>query len=117
MLYEVITIAGKYLDVEGAAYTFSPVHLMNVSLEEGAVADFSFPAHFHTALLVIEGEVKINDTEDAPLDHLAVFENQGEEFTIKATEKSVVLVLSGEPLNEPIASHGPFVMNTSYNFV
>ncbi len=109
---EVEVIAGKYQDVEGAATTFSPIHLLNVRLEKDAEANFSFPSHFHTALLVIEGEVKINDAEDAPVDHLVVFENQGEAFVVRASEKSVVLVLSGEPLNEPIASHGPFVMNT-----
>ncbi len=105
-------IAGKYRDVEGAAATFSPIHLLNVRMEEGAEANFSFPSHFHTALLVIEGEVQINKTDIAPIDHLVVFENQGEAFVVRASEKSVVLVLSGEPLNEPIASHGPFVMNT-----
>ncbi len=47
-----------------------------------------------------------------PLDHLALFKNEGESFTIKATQQSIVLILSGEPINEPIAAHGPFVMNT-----
>ena len=54
----------------------------------------------------------VNGTEDVPLDHFALFTNNGESFTIKATEDSVVLILSGEPLREPIAAHGPFVMNS-----
>ena len=62
--------------------------------------------------MVIEGSVMVNGIEAVPLDHFALFANAGEIFTVKATEDSIVLILSGDPLNEPIASHGPFVMNT-----
>jgi redox-sensitive bicupin YhaK (pirin superfamily) len=105
-------IAGEYKNVPGAAFTFTPVHLLNSRLNKGAKADFSFPANFNTALLVIEGSIKINDNESAPQDHVALFKNDGESFTIEALENAVILILSGEPINEPIASPGPFVMNT-----
>ena len=105
-------IAGQYEGVKGAASTFTPINLHNARLYKGAKAGFSFPANFNTALLVIEGSIKINDSETAPQDHVALFKNDGENFTIEALENAVVLVLSGEPINEPIASHGPFVMNT-----
>lgn len=105
-------IAGKYNQAKGAASTFSPVHMLNAKLNEGGKANFNFPAHYNTILLVIEGEVKVNNQEIVPTDHLLLFTNEGEDFTIEATESSVVLILSGEPLNEPIASYGPFVMNT-----
>ena len=105
-------IAGAYEGNNGAASTFSPVHMFNAKLNEGGEASFNFPAHFNTGLLVIEGSVIINGTEDIPLDHFALFTNIGESFTIKATENSIVLILSGEPIKEPIAAQGPFVMNT-----
>jgi redox-sensitive bicupin YhaK (pirin superfamily) len=105
-------IAGLYNTQKGAASTFSPVNMLNVKLEMGGEATIQFPANYNTCVLVIKGEVTINGTEEVPLDHFALMANEGELFTIKATENSVVLVLSGEPLNEPIASHGPFVMNT-----
>jgi hypothetical protein len=105
-------IAGQYKDVKGAASTFTPINLDNVRLNKGAKAEFSFPANFNTALLVIEGSIKINGKESVPQDHAALFKNDGENFTVEALENSVVLVLSGEPIDEPIASHGPFVMNT-----
>lgn len=105
-------IAGEYNQEKGAASTFSPVNMLNAKLNEGGKANFSFPAHYNTVILVIEGEVKVNDQENVPTDHLLLFTNEGEDFTIEATENSVVLILSGEPLNEPIASYGPFVMNT-----
>ena len=109
---EVEVIAGKYKNVEGAASTFTPLHLDNARLNKGAKAEFSFPAHYNTALLVVEGRIRINGEETAPADHFVLFENNGETFTIEALEDAVVLILSGEPINEPIAAHGPFVMNT-----
>lgn len=109
---EVEVIAGNYNGNAGAASTFTPVHLLNAKLAAGGIANFTLPANYNTGLIVIEGNIIVNDTEEVPLDNFALFTNNGEEFTIKATEDSVVLILSGAPINEPIASHGPFVMNT-----
>ncbi|QES92413.1 pirin family protein [Empedobacter brevis] len=105
-------IAGEYNQTKGAASTFSPVNMLNAKLNEGGKANFSFPANYNTLLLVIEGEVKVNEQEIVSTDHLLLFTNEGEDFSVEAIENSVVLILSGEPLNEPIASYGPFVMNT-----
>ncbi|HKX85433.1 MAG TPA: pirin family protein [Flavobacterium sp.] len=105
-------IAGNYKDVKGPASTFTPVHMQNAKLKKDGKANFSFPAHYNTALLIIEGSAKINNEVVVPTDHFVLFENEGEEFTIEALENAIVLVLSGEPINEPIVPHGPFVMNT-----
>lgn len=109
---EVEVIAGQYRDTPGTASTFTPVHLYNVRLSKDAKATFEFPAHFNTALLVVEGSLRINDSETAPTDHFALFDNDGEAFEVEALEDALALVLSGEPIDEPIAAHGPFVMNT-----
>lgn len=105
-------IAGNYKDSKGPANTFTPLHMFNARLNEKAKASFSFPSHYNTGALVVEGSIKVNDSEIVPTDHFVLFENEGESFTIEAQEKSVVLILSGEPINEPIAAQGPFVMNT-----
>ena len=82
-----------------------------MKLNSGAQAKFSFPDNYNTAVLVIEGNVNVNTTY-APTNHFVLFKNEGQEFTVEAKENSVLLILSGEPINEPIAAHGPFVMNT-----
>jgi redox-sensitive bicupin YhaK (pirin superfamily) len=105
-------IVGQYKDVTGAASTFTPVNLLNARLNKGGKAIFSFPKNYNTGLLVIEGSIKVNDTEAVEANNFVLFENDGEDFTVEATENAIVLVLSGEPINEPIAAHGPFVMNT-----
>ena len=110
-------IAGEYQGIKGSASTFTPMHLLNVKLNKGGSADFEFPANYNTALLVIEGSITVNGTEKVHLDNFALFENTGENFQVVANENSIVLVLSGEPINEPIAAHGPFVMNTRQELV
>lgn len=110
-------IAGDYKGIKGSASTFTPIHMYNARIQKGASADFSFAKTYNTALLVIEGSILVNDSEEVPTDHFVLFENDGENFGIKATEDAVVLVLSGEPINEPIAAQGPFVMNTKEELV
>ena len=105
-------IAGEYKGLKGAASTFTPIHMYNARLNKGGKAAFDFPAHYNTVLLVIEGNIVVNGTEEAPTDHLALMANDGEKIEIEATDDALVLVLSGEPIGEPIAAHGPFVMNT-----
>lgn len=105
-------IAGEFQGEKGPAQTFSPVNMMNAKLKNGGTAEFSFPANFNTGALVIEGSITVNGEEKVAVDHFVLFENEGETFTITANEESIVLIISGEPLNEPIFPHGPFVMNT-----
>lgn len=114
---EIEVIAGDYKGIAGAASTFSPVNMLNVKLSKGATADFSFPAHYNTGILVIEGNVLVNNTDEAPTDHFVLMENDGETFRVTAQDDAIVLVLSGEPLNEPIVAYGPFVMNTREEIV
>ncbi|TQD36278.1 pirin family protein [Haloflavibacter putidus] len=105
-------IAGEYRSTNGSASTFTPINLFNAKLKKGGKADFQFPADYNTTLLVLEGNIMVNGKEEAPTDHLALMANDGETFEIEAIDDALVLVLSGEPINEPIAAQGPFVMNT-----
>lgn len=105
-------IAGEYKGTQGAATTFTPMNLFNAKLNKEASATFNFPANYNSALLVIEGNIRVNGNENVPENHFLLFANEGEEFTIEALEDAVVLILSGEPINEPIVARGPFVMNT-----
>ncbi|SDX17104.1 pirin family protein [Aequorivita viscosa] len=110
-------IAGEYQGIKGSASTFTPVHLFNAKLNKGGKASFSFPENYNTAVLVIEGNIKVNNSEEITTDSLGLLANEGEAFSVEATDNAVVLILSGAPINEPIAAQGPFVMNTRAELV
>ncbi len=105
-------IAGTYQETKGPALTFTPLELQNARLNKGGKATFSFPASYNTGMVIVEGSIKVNDTEMANADQFVLFGNDGENITIEALEDAVILVLSGAPINEPLVSYGPFVMNT-----
>jgi redox-sensitive bicupin YhaK (pirin superfamily) len=109
---EVEVIAGEYKGIRGPASAFSPVNLFNAKLGRQAMADFSFSKSYNTGMLVVEGEIKINNSGTAPENYFILFGHDGEDIAIEALKDSKILVLSGEPINEPISSYGPFVMNT-----
>ncbi|HNL29248.1 MAG TPA: pirin family protein [Saprospiraceae bacterium] len=109
---EIEVIAGEYMGMKGSASTFTPMYVMNARLKADAEAKFRLPAHYNTALLVIEGSIRVNEGENVPTDNFVLMARDGEDFVINANEDAVVLILSGEPIHEPIAAHGPFVMNT-----
>lgn len=104
-------IAGEFKGVKGPASTFTPIHVYNARLRKGANLEMNFPSNYNTGLLVVEGNIKVNDN-NAPADHFVLLKNDGENFEIEAADNSTVLILSGEPINEPIAAYGPFLMNT-----
>jgi quercetin 2,3-dioxygenase len=104
-------IAGEYSGVKGPATTFTPIHVYNARLKKDAKLDLSFAKGFNTGLLIVEGNVKVNGI-NAHADHFVLLKNDGEDFSINTTEDSIILVLAGEPINEPIVAYGPFVMNT-----
>lgn len=105
-------IAGACNGVKGPARTFTEMNLFDMRLNEGGKIAMNIPASHNTCLLVVEGSVQVNE-QKAGQHEFVLFANEGEEVEITAVEKSVVLFLSGVPINEPVAQYGPFVMNTN----
>ncbi len=108
---EVEVIAGNYNGIKGIANTFTPLEMYNVHVKKDSEISFSFPQNYNTGFLVIEGNVVLNN-RSVTTDHFVLFANDGTDILLKSGEEAIVLVLSGEPIHEPIASYGPFVMNT-----
>lgn len=104
-------IAGTFKGMKGPAKTFSPVELYDITLAAASELSFDLPANYNNMLLVTKGKVTVNGTA-ANFKDFILFENNGEAINVKADEDSSFMILSGEPLNEPIVSYGPFVMNT-----
>ncbi len=109
---EVEVIAGEFDGVKGVATTFTKIEMYNIRLKGGSKMQFSLPADFNTGILVIEGEVTVNGKQKAPVDNFILFKNDGEEIALATDTGCLLLVLSGEPINEPIVGYGPFLMNT-----
>lgn len=105
-------IAGAYAGTKGSACTFTPLHVYNARLNSGGEATFTFPACYNTGFLIVEGSIIINDTDKAKENQFVYFEHSGEEIKVTASENTVILVMSGEAIDEPLVHYGPFLMNT-----
>jgi hypothetical protein len=105
-------VAGTMGDTEGPARTFTPVNLYDVNFEDAGELLFEVPDGFSTAVFVMDGFVTINGTTDLSGIGLAVLERQGTGVRLNTSARAHLLVMSGEPIDEPVVGYGPFVMNT-----
>lgn len=105
-------IAGEYEGRKGPADTFTPINLWDVTLKAGHAADFRLPDGHTLAILNFSGAATLNGNKKLNGSELALFDRQGETVTIAADKDTALLLMSGEPILEPIVGYGPFVMNS-----
>jgi redox-sensitive bicupin YhaK (pirin superfamily) len=105
-------IAGEYQGQRGPAQTFTPMDVWDLRLDAGGRSEFTLPAGRTLALIVLKGTVLVNAETIAREGQLVVLAREGEDLALEANNTASVLLLSGEPIEEPIAGYGPFVMNT-----
>ena len=114
---ELRVIAGSYQGRKGPALTFTPIQLYDLQLKVGARTSLTLPDGHNTSIFVMQGGVSVNGSPNAGEAELIVCNRNGSQVTIEAQEDSRILIMSGEPIQEPIARYGPFVMNTNAELV
>jgi hypothetical protein len=106
-------IAGELNGIKGAARTFTPVNVLDVRLTGGGQTELLLPSGHNAAVVLLKGDVLINSSQVLKGEaQIALLSTSGDRVALDARRDSVLLVLSGEPINEPVASYVPFVMNT-----
>lgn len=106
-------IAGTFRDVKGPASTFSSINVWDGQLKAEKSEHIHVPMSHTVLVVVLEGELLMNGTQKVQDSSIVLFEqNDDPTLLLEATKDTKFLVLTGEPLNEPIQGYGPFVMNT-----
>ena len=110
---EARVIAGLFGEVTGPARTFSPLQVIDLSLAAGQTVQLPLHDGWNTALVVLSGSVRIDAEHSVGEAQLVVLSQEGNALALTADTEVKALLLCGQPLNEPIVGHGPFVMNTT----
>lgn len=105
-------IAGEYDSHVGPARTFTPMQVWGMRLNHGGNTEMMLPDGWSTALVVLHGSITVNGVTIAGEGRMVVLDRNGRKLSISTDSDAVVLLLSGEAIEEPIVGHGPFVMNS-----
>jgi quercetin 2,3-dioxygenase len=115
---EIRVIAGEVKGVKGPTSTFTNINMYNVDLKNKGKVVLNEPSKFNTGILILNGEMKINNSDIYKENDFILFDNvEGDIILESVTEKSLAIVLSGEPINESVVAYGPFVMNTKEEII
>lgn len=110
-------IAGSFRGRKGPAHTFTPVELYDLQLNKDHHVQLDLPGGQNSSILVLQGHATVNGSREAGEAELIVCKRSGSVVTVEAREDTRLLVMSGEPIEEPVARYGPFVMNTREELV
>ncbi len=105
-------IAGEFQGTKGPAQTFTPINMWDLRLSAGASLTLDLPEGHTSALVVLSGHITVGGSQQAGEAEMVLLSRDGAGTTIAADGDATVLVLTGEPIDEPIAGYGPFVMNS-----
>ncbi|MCA0245816.1 MAG: pirin family protein [Proteobacteria bacterium] len=105
-------IAGSYAGKSGPARTFTPIDVWDVRLTRGGRVTLDLADGYTAALAVLTGSLRVNDGQPVGESKLVVLDRKGTSLTLEAESDTTVLLLSGEPIDEPVVGYGPFVMNS-----
>lgn len=104
-------IAGTFGTVTSPVKTFSPINMYELNGSSGSQLEITLPVGSNTLVFQLSGKSSVAD-QQIEKGNLAILSKSGNSFKLKLLEESKVMILNGEPLGEPVAAYGPFVMNT-----
>jgi hypothetical protein len=105
-------IAGDFNGTHGPARTFTPINVWDLRLIAGKPASLDLPEGHTAILVVLSGAVRIENGQLVGEAQMALLSREGRGATVTAEKDAILLVLTGEPIDEPVVGHGPFVMNS-----
>lgn len=105
-------IAGKFDGTSGPARTHTPINVWDMRLNSGVSLDVEVEDGHSAILVVLKGQIQINGSDSLHEAEAGLFELAGSHFLLTSDAGATLLLLSGEPLGEPVVGQGPFVMNT-----
>ena len=110
-------IAGEYAGHPGPARTFSPMNVWDIRMTAGKRVELPQPEGWSTLIVVLDGTVQINGEAVLRAAQRATLSTAGSGVTIEANSDAKLLLLAGEPIDEPVVGHGPFVMNSQQQII
>jgi redox-sensitive bicupin YhaK (pirin superfamily) len=106
-------IAGEFATAKGPAKTFTPIEVWDVRLTSDKQVDLVVPDGYSTVMAVLKGKVRVHGSDFISAAEVGIFEHSGEVISIDSGQGATILLLAGQPIDEPIVGSGPFVMNTA----